>query len=252
MGRPGGDPSTDPGLPVDGDTHVHVNRPVSFLGQGKSLRFAVGYLYIAVGLTLLLLVVAYMVGYRLGFQGGEQKERAKYENLSSQNNGSAPIDDPLTEEGRVTNRENASLRAAQGFPGGSGPAAGGSDQPQRESSAIPDPTPTGHPAGAGFGPIDADPRQEGYFYFVLMETTVDGALRLARFCREHGLEAYVIASHNARNRRVIVVPGLTSRSSSDPAYRRLREQIRTVGRSWQAENPRESDLSDAYPIPAGG
>lgn len=248
MGRPEGGAPPDAGVHPERDPQVHVERPLSLLGQGKTLRIPMGYLYIASGLVLLLLVVAYMVGYRIA----EQRVREDYANLPIiQKGDSPPIDDPLSEQQARAGSSDSSLRSAEGFPGGNpggGEQAG--NQAPIETNAI---EPNQNPAsGTPFGPIDSDPRREGFFYFVLMETTIDGALRLARFCREKGLEAYVIASHNARNRRVIVLPGLTSRSSSDPAYRRLREEIRTVGQTWQNENPRESDLSDAYPIPAGG
>jgi hypothetical protein len=101
----------------------------------------------------------------------------------------------------------------------------------------------------GWGPIESDPRQADLHYFVLAETRPEGAVRLAEFCRERGLEAYVIRRNNSRFRRVIALPGLESRSTESPAYRGLSQEVLRVGLEWKSRYPGESDLSDSYLIP---
>ena len=98
-----------------------------------------------------------------------------------------------------------------------------------------------------WGAIDSDPRQAGFYYFCLVTTTDrPAALRLAEFCRDSGLEAYVIARHNRRNVRVIVLPGFQTQHATDPAVVTIRARILDVGRKWKSLHSGHRDLRDSY------
>ena len=124
-------------------------------------------------------------------------------------------------------------------------------QPVLEDPVL-DPAPSaGVPAG---DPVPAvvtkeslvgDPRQEGLFYFVLAETRLEGALRLARFCRELGLETWVIPRDNAGLARVIALPGVVTTSRTEEACRVLDERIGAIGLRWK-ESGGTSSLEDRY------
>ena len=90
-----------------------------------------------------------------------------------------------------------------------------------------------------------DPRQQGFFYFVLAETRLEGALRLARFCRELGLETWVIPRDNAGLARVIALPGVVTTSRTEEACRVLDERIGAIGLRWK-ESGGTSSLEDRY------
>jgi len=90
-----------------------------------------------------------------------------------------------------------------------------------------------------------DPRQQGFFYFVLAETRLEGAMRLARFCRELGLETWVIPRDNAGLARVIALPGVATTSRTEEACRVLDDRIGAIGLRWK-ESGGTSSLEDRY------
>jgi hypothetical protein len=194
----------------------------TWLSPGRALVLPVGYLLLAGALALVLVVMAYIIGYDRG-DATARRELAE---------GGWPVGD----------------MQAGGWPGGQDPLTV-TDQPGGGVLGSPEPTvapPNPQPADpSGEVPIEFDPRVAGYNYFILVETTRDGALRLAEFCRSHGLETYVVAGKNSR-RRVIALPGYDV-SRTDPEVLALERRIHDVGNLWkQLENGR-TNLHDAYP-----
>ncbi len=96
-----------------------------------------------------------------------------------------------------------------------------------------------------WGPVESDPRQGGQYYFVVAQSPRKWALPLVDFCRDQGLETYVISGNNAGSSRVIALPGLPSDNRSDAAVRELEDRIRAAGRLWK-ERGGTTDLHDAY------
>ena len=91
-----------------------------------------------------------------------------------------------------------------------------------------------------------DPRQQGLHFFVLASTLEPNAVRLVAFCRERGLDAYVVPDHNGRLREVTVLPGFELSERSGPVIKQLEERIRQVGVLWKASGPGNSDFGDRY------
>ncbi|MDG2292174.1 MAG: hypothetical protein P8L37_05905 [Phycisphaerales bacterium] len=91
----------------------------------------------------------------------------------------------------------------------------------------------------------ADPREAGFFYFVLAETRPEGALRLARFCRERGLETWLIPRDTVGLVQVLATPGLPSATRGDPLVIELDDQIGEIGRAWKRAGG-HSSLEDRY------
>ena len=110
---------------------------------------------------------------------------------------------------------------------------------------LPKKQPSAQVTPAGWGPIESDPRVSGKNYFTLIQTTKDGALQLASFCRQKGLEAYVISGNNTRLYLVIALPGSVDRN--DAVAIKTRSKILAIGQDWTNTNAgRGSDLQDSY------
>lgn len=182
------------------------------LSPGRSVRLSVGGLAVIGAITIALLVIS----WAMGFRRGEAIARADY---ATRVLADMPVD-PI----------NAPPVAAA--PSGADPA-------------IPAPRPP-KAAARAWGAVLGDPRAAGQRYFIIAETSPDGAMRLAAFCREQGLETYVVSGHNARLRRVIALPALSTDSRSNEAVKRLEDAIHAVGRRWKASGG-ATDLHDAYP-----
>jgi len=104
------------------------------------------------------------------------------------------------------------------------------------------------PAPPRVAPLFADPRKAGLSYFVIAETNAAGAERLARFCREEGLAAYILGSSSDRFRKVIVLPGFSRAARSSPPVKALEATIHAVGDRWKLRERGASDLRDAYAL----
>ena len=78
-----------------------------------------------------------------------------------------------------------------------------------------------------------------------MQTTKGGAQQLASFCRQKGLETYVVSGNNTWLNRVVALPGSTDPNA--PTLRDTQSQILAIGQAWAAtDSGRGSDLKDAY------
>jgi hypothetical protein len=195
------------------------------LQAGRSIRLPVGAVLLAVAVAIILIIAAYIVGsWRAGAVA-----RAEY--------------------------EQKMLDASRGLTGSGGLASDPLVAPETPGSTVqerqPDPapvveTPAETDLGGDWGPIESDPRAPGLHYLILAETRSDGAVRLAAFCRDQGLAAYVVSGNNDRFRRVIALPGFPTRSSSTPEARALLGEIHRIGALWKAREPGGSDLTDAY------
>jgi len=205
-------------------------RPAWFT-PGRTIHLPVGYIFAAVAVGVALVVGAYIVGYMRGETVGKM----------------------VTEEMFATGN-NDRTPAGHGFA--NDPLAGGGDVGDADQPGQPRPNTNGssttRPPGARdqtaqWGPIQSDPRQPGRYYFRLIETREEGAKRLAAFCREHGLEAYMARANNASQWRVFVLPGFTPAERQAGADAALRSKIRRVGNMWKVQGG-ATNLGDAYPV----
>ena len=192
-----------------------------WLSPGRTIRLPVGYLLLAAGVVVALVVAGYMLGYR-------RAERTVQ----------AGFDESLL---AAVRRSEQAVRTRD--PLLAGPFA---EAPGTEAAVAP-------PAQAPLAqrspepPIFSDPRQPGLSYFVLAETVATGAERLARYCRERGLEAYVVGKEKSRFRRVIALPGFDPADRSSPEVKALEARIRSIGDTWKDQEQGATDLRDTYP-----
>ncbi|MHC5023962.1 MAG: hypothetical protein ACYTGG_08625 [Planctomycetota bacterium] len=204
----------------------------SWLTPGRVLRLPVGYLLVAMTIVVVLVVAAYILGHRQGGVAAKAEFEAQF--LGRASDGSPMgLRDPLNQEG---DDFVASPQGIQAPVDGTGSLGGGAS-----------PDPDGGPSGAGWGPIRSDPRQVGVTYFILAETTPAGAERLARFCRDDGLETYVVPSKNTRLRQVVALPGYAG-SRTTPQAREIEARIHAIGDRWQRQESGTTNLRDAYPV----
>lgn len=220
------------GTPVEHDQHgpaadVGPGQRLGWLEPGRYLQIPVGYIFVASALIVLLAALAYMVGHSRGYGAAKAAAAEELEATHLADERRRPSD-PL-------DRHAATTADTAQQPTHNRPAT----TPQRQTAA------GGTPAG--WGPIQSDPRQEGMNYFVLATTTPEGALRLAEFCRQRGLETYVVSGNNARLRRVIALPGFESGQRTSQPTREVEALIHRIGESWSKTEPGATDLRDTYP-----
>lgn len=192
-------------------------------GVRRSVRIPIGYFYLAIAAIVILCVLTYIVGFRRAesvYEGELDQER-----FASLKNGVPRPTDPLSR------------------------GAGDASDDETMGGGVEPFTWTGEPAApAAYGQVESDPRKPGLNYFVLITTNRDGARKVAEFCRDRRLEAYVVPVKNSsRNFQVIVLPGYAGGDQQSAAVQVLRQSIDRVIEEWHAEvNPR--DNFGYYPV----
>jgi hypothetical protein len=185
-----------------------VNLTHNVLTPGRSIRMSIGTIGVIVAVGIALIVIS----YTMGFQRGSVIAKEDYGNR-------------LFEEVPPNTSKNVDTTS--------------------NSVQIPTKQPAIRVAGPSWGAITSDPRVDGENYFTLIQTTKEGAVQLAAFCREKGLETYAISGNNTRLYRVIALPGSVDRNDAIAAE--LRSKIYAIGQEWATTNEgRGSDLKDAY------
>ena len=179
------------------------------LTPGRSVRMSIGTIGVFAAVAVALMVISYTVG----FNRGEAVAREDYGSRLFQEVDAAPI-------AQIIQKPKVS--------------------PSQEPARVGKPR-VGTPK---WGALDVDPRKTGMHYFILSQTTKEGAERIASFCREKGLETYAISGDNTRLHRVIALPGFQTRNEQGVSD--LRIQIRAIGQAWAEDNGRGDDLHDAY------
>jgi hypothetical protein len=191
------------------------------LRAGHSMRIPIGYIFLGIPAVLLIVVVAYIFGFSRG------------ETIPSDTDAATPdfaVNDPLA---RPLLNEPANPTTS------------------RSASAAPQPANATSPLVfdiTRLPPIDTDPRQRGMNYYVLATPDQAGAQRLARFCREHALAAFIVpAPGKPHLRQVIVLPGFDAAALSSDLAKEFTRMILHVGQKWDEVEPGKDDLSTFYP-----
>jgi hypothetical protein len=202
------------------------------LTPGQTIRMPVGYLMLAIAMGIVLLLAAYLIGNSRGKAVAEQNFAQK---LSSTPTRSGAVNDPLSQPADLT----------------AGSALLSSAQPDDSAASSERPGGGVRPA-AQWGPIEpkTDPRVKGWKYYVLAQTSPQGAVRLAEFCRANGLETYVVRGKNGLH-WVVAFPGFQG-SSAAPEPAALLERIEAIGVKYKAHTKGRTNLGVAVPDLYGG
>ena len=128
------------------------------------------------------------------------------------------------------------------------PVAPGNNAPAGGSPSTAPRKPAGADRAAAATDNTADPRVKGVKYYVLAHPSSDRASEMVEFCRENGLEAFLVPDDNALLRKIIVLPGYRDASEkSSPEIKALEAKIRSVGEKWKRSSKGNKDFSDAFP-----
>lgn len=218
----------------DSNADAGDNKLFDWIHPGRKVAFPVGYVLVAAAGVLALFLMAYMFGH----SRGEVTAKNQFDQSLLDSSNSAEI-------GRNTTDPLLAMRSGTLNDPAANQNRASASQPNRTAATPPNRTSTPRNTTTA-GPIQSDPRVEGKHYYIIATTRRDGAIRLAEFCRERGLEAYVIGGHNDRFSQVIALPGFDTSSSSNPTVSAMREQILRIGRLWEKSEPGATNLSDAY------
>jgi hypothetical protein len=179
------------------------------LTPGRSIRMSIGTIGVFAAVAISLIVISYTIGFNRG------------EAVASKDYGSR-----LFQEVDTPSPTNVEQKPVVQHPPNLRPSVEKTESVQK------------------WGSIGSDPRIAGVHYFILSQTTKEGAERIASFCREKGLETYAISGDNTRLHRVIALPGFQTRNEQGVADLRL--IIRGIGQAWAVDDGRGDDLHDAY------
>ncbi len=199
--------------------------------------------WIAVG------VVAVVIAYLVGVNRGERLGRAAYSEEREQERQLLDGGRPAT--AGSASRETASGDAVPSATGAGVETRGFEKQGASENRAQVDGNGISRGQALEDGPLSplqlgADPRQAGLNYFVIATVSPPSAIATAQFCRDKGLDAYVVPSNNVRFSEVIVLPGFPASDRSSTAVKGLEARIRKVGTLYKNAARGNPDFGDMY------
>jgi hypothetical protein len=202
----------------EGDSTDHEPVLGDLIAPGRSIRVPVGYLFVGAAAIVALAVLAYVVGHSSG--EGHAKavlDQQAVDEFNAENAGKSMSDPLVSAPTRVKPTKGANPA----------PNAGASKETARGQA----------------GSIESDPREVGTNYYYLVYTDRPKAIEFADFCRENGLDAYVVQGDNPELRRVMVMPGFAAGQSSLPEFRQLRERIEQVITRWKLKTSNRETLT---------
>lgn len=191
------------------------------LRAGHALRIPVGYVFLVIPAVLIIVVIAYMFGFTRGDTGTDEPVIPTP---------GFAVNDPLA---------RPLLNEAGKPPANTTRPSGGN-----ATSTTPKTAALLSIDVSKLGPIESDPRQRGLNYHVLATTHHEGAMRLATFCRQHGLAAYVVPARGKPSlRQVILLPGFDREALKSEVADQFKRMILDVGQKWDKQEPGSDDLS---------
>jgi hypothetical protein len=205
-------------------------------------------------LALVALFGMYRVGVTRG-SGAKVDGGAEGASITPSSDGSGQAGAAST---RQASTRDAAMQAGSETSGaGSGIAsgAGAAARAQSENQKAPAEIVRQDPAGSGTAdqgnglpptPKGVDPRQAGLNYLVLASVPETNAEKVVAFCRERGLDAWVVPDHNGRLREITVLPGIPKSELNGTTATALKARVRKVGGSLKSAARGNPDFEGAY------
>ncbi len=222
---------------VGDDDSLDGGRP-TWLTPGRVIRIPVGYMLLAAAVLIVTLAFAYGLGHRRG------QAEARNELVEYVKNTAPEVNDPLVSLNRagepipLQGGDRSSVLSVTGTLASDKGGGGGAAR---------------HVQPRGWGPVQPakDPREPGKNYFILMTTLEPGAVKLAEFCRQHGLETYALKS-KGRLWQVVAFPGFEASNRNSREVQATEELIRRIGDKWKETERNATDLRGYYPARYNG
>ena len=102
--------------------------------------------------------------------------------------------------------------------------------------------------GPALGPTPAglDPRQAGLNYWVLANVLEANAPAIVQYCRDRGLDAWVVPDQNGRLREITVLPGIPKSELNGATANALKTRVRKIGAQLKAAGRVNDGFEGAY------
>lgn len=184
---------------------------------GRSVRVPLGTIAVFVAVVIAMI----MISYTLGFRSGSATAYEDYGNQLFEQQSTATFSEAKPAV-LVENRSQISLKTSETTLR----STNSTNQSASPSPTMTEITPT---TPSSWGEIHSDPRASEMWYYTLVTTAKYGAVKLANFCRERGLETYVIYGDNGYY-RVIALPG--SAKQEDAKMVETESRIHAIGLDW--------------------
>jgi hypothetical protein len=180
----------------------------------QGAKTPIGYIFLAAAGALAFVIA----GYFLGYQRGVSAEKLRF--AATQSPIPGPVIDPLAK------------------PMSNQPADTGAPRHATQAPAKP-PPPSAGAAG--------DPRVAGLNYFILADRIDEAeAAKAADFLSANGVAAAVVASNNAKYRRVIATRGFSAAEVDGPEAARLKTEAARLGSVYRSRERGLVDFAKVY------
>jgi len=205
----------------------------------RILRIPTGFVVVYLGATVVLLIVAYSIGYGIGKNKGHDEMMPGFTQTPTNdpartnptNSDNQPIR-PNTTTRNDTSNTNPSNETSEA---GLFPPAGGSNPPTAEAQNQPT-----EPYR-----LDQDSRRIGLNYIRIEQFPPTEAIHVAEFLAANGIDVMVLPTNDGSLREVITRNGI-SRDSYSTEGTALIRRLRQLGRIWESQHNGSKDFDSLY------
>ena len=197
------------------------------ISPGRVVRLPVGFMWMGIGGIILLIALAFAMGYSRGNTTAASEARKIAEGLDERLREGSRVRDPL-----VVEQEQSPIPARV------------IDEAPKIPIKAPRRAVQSRASEAGDYSPDEDVRKVGMAYF-FAETPLKGRAReIVQFIRDNGLDAIQISAEDERFRQIIVLPGFEP--SDVNRKRQLRKQIIDIGEKFHKLPGNNDHFNDTF------
>jgi len=229
----------------DGSASSAIRRGTSGMGHSRARFPLPSWGVIGAAFAIVSLILVYQLGVARGSDHRSDADQAAADGAMAPSiRAAAPSSIELA--------PGSGRRDPASGPDAGKPAQPAGPAPASENRAVPSggsPTPSASEEGQPLGPMPKgiDPRQSGLNYFVVASVLEANADKMVQFCRDRGLDAWVVPDHNGRLREITVLPGVPKSELDGARAKALKARILKVGLQWKAAGRGNADFSGCYP-----
>ncbi len=228
---------SDENVSAGSSSSQHQSRRTNIMeepaGLGRTVRIPFGTVVIALGGMVVLLVIAYSVGFSRGRADTADHESSFFGNSSNTGQSDQGVNLATNDSTGANTRDLNQPPSSEGDPANAGQnLTGGDNTNTRATTTIPART--------------TDTRTVGLNYIIVEQFSPEEADRAADFLGGQGVDVMVLRTNNPALRQVVVREGFESWGTNSPG-RRLLDRLQTVyGVEWRSQHAGSKNFSQAF------
>lgn len=222
-----------------------VSKQTGLIGFGRVLRVPVGFVIVYLGATIVLLIVAYSVGYSRGKNytlNEEATAKMGQFNQNQINTAGSPGNDNMVNNSGYS-PQNTGSNTADNNNRQSNSSNNNKTEPRVINSN--NPITAENNSNNTTTNLYKDTRVKGLNYIIIEQFSSEEAVRVAEFLKKNNINVMLLKTNDRELLQVVAKQGIPgSRYSTDGV--RLKQQIQLLGKDWKNQYGGTKNFDQAY------